>query len=174
MPSRRARVHERHPALDVARFGEADLDPSLMTGERLRRVPRLLVVLAPHLVPVLAKGVLDGLEGLAGVAAKELVREDLADPHGRFDAPLAPVLVHELADERLGVRAAEDLQPVLLVPERPENQHVLEPLDRGTPFGDDALDVRAPAAFEPLGRVPAVRADESVGDGAGARARASA
>ena len=39
-------VHERHPALNVARFGEADLDPSLTTGERLRRVPRLLVVVA--------------------------------------------------------------------------------------------------------------------------------
>ena len=40
---------------------------------------------------------------------------------------------------------------------RPEDQHVLESLDPaaffdcGAPVGDDALNVRAPAVFQPLG-----------------------
>ena len=78
-------------------------------------------------------------------------------------SPRAPVLVHELTDESLGVRPAEDRHPVLLMAKRPEDQHVLEPLDpaafldRGAPLGDDAFDVRAPAVFEPLGRFLALR-----------------
>ena len=53
---------------------------------------------------------------------------------------------------------------------RPEYQHVLEPLDpaplldRGSPLGDDAFDVRAPAVFEPLGRFLVELADEGVAD----------
>ena len=115
--------------------------------------------------------VLDGLERLTRVAAQELVREDLADARRCLDTPRAPVLVHELADESLGVRPAEDRHPVLLMAKRPEDQHVLEPLDpaplldRGAPLGDDAFDVRAPAVFEPLGRFLVVLADEGVGDG---------
>ena len=114
--------------------------------------------------------VLDGLERLAGVAAKELVREDLADPRLRLDPPRAPVLVHELADERFGVRTAEDLHPVCLVAKRPQDQHVLDPLDpaalldRGAPLGDDARDVCAPAAVEPFGRFVTVVGDEGGGD----------
>ena len=120
---------------------------------------------------MLAKGVLDGLERLTRVPAKELVREDLADPRGRLDPAHAPVLVHEFADERLGVRPAEDLHPVRLVAKRPQDQHVLEPLDpaalldRGAPFGHDARDVCAPAAFEPFCRFLAVLGDEGAGDG---------
>ena len=86
--------------------------------------------------------------------------------------PRAPVLVHELAHERLGVRPANDLHPVRLVAKRLQDQHVLDPLDpaalldRGVPRGDDALDVRAPAAVEPFCRCFAVFGDEGAGDGA--------
>ena len=86
------------------------------------------------------------------------MREDLTDSRRRLDTPLVPVLVRELADERLGVGSAEDLHPVCLVAERPQDQHVLDPLDaaafldRGAPLGDDALDIRVPAVFEPPGR----------------------
>ena len=99
------------------------------------------------------------------------MREDLADARPRFDPVPAPVLVHELADERHGVWPAEDLHPVLVMAERPKDQHVLEPLDprafldRSAPLGDDALDVRAPAAFQPLGHVLAVLRDERALDG---------
>ena len=168
-PSRQ--VDERHPALDVARLHEAHLDTGLGARERPGRVPRLLVVLAADRAPVLAPVVFDGLERLARVAAEQLVREDLAGPRRGLDTPRAPVLVHELADERLGVGAAEDLHPVRLVAERAQDQHVLEPLDpaafldRGAPLGDDALDVRAPAAVEPFGRFLAMLRDEAAGDG---------
>ena len=120
---------------------------------------------------MLAKGVLDGLERLARVAAKELVREDLADPRSGLDPPRAPVLVHELADERFGVRTAEDLHTVRLVAKRPQDEHVLEPLDPaalldcGAPLGDDTRDVYAPAAFKPFGRFLAVLGDEGASDG---------
>ena len=58
-----------------------------------------------------------------------------------------------------------------LVAKRPQDQHVLEPLDpaslldRGAPLGDDARDVCAPAAVEPFGRCLAVLGDEGVDDG---------
>ena len=97
-------VHERHPALVAApRRGMP------RPGSRLRGGARLRVVLAPHLAPVLAKYALEGLERLAHVAAEQLVREDFADSRPRFDALRAPVLLHELTDERLGVRSEEDL-----------------------------------------------------------------
>ena len=86
-------------------------------------------------------------------------------------SPRTPVLVHELTDERLGVRNAQDLHTVRLMAERPKDQHDLDPLDptalldRGAPFGEDPLDIRAPAVFEPLGRVLAVLPNEGVGDG---------
>ena len=119
---------------------------------------------------MLAPVVLDGLDRLARVATQERVREDLANPRCRLDPPRASVLVNELADERVRVRPAKYLHPVRLVAKRPENQHVLEPLDpaalleRSAPFGEGALDVRAPAVFEPLGRLLAVLADEAVDD----------
>lgn len=120
---------------------------------------------------MLAKGVLDGLERLARVAAKESVREHLAGSCCRLNPPREPVLVHELADECFRVRPAEYLHPVRLVAKRPEDQHVLDPLDpatlldRGAPFAEDALDVHAPAVFEPLGCFHAVLVDKGVGDG---------
>ena len=58
-----------------------------------------------------------------------------------------------------------------LVAERPEDQHVLDPLDpvtlvdRGAPIGENPLDVRVPAVFELLGRFLSVLAEEGVGDG---------
>ena len=164
-------VDERDAALDVARLGEAHRETGLGSRELSCRVPRLLVVLAADRAPVLAPVVLDGLERLARVAAQELVREHLADARRCLDTHRAPVLVHELADESIGVGPAEDRRPVLLMAKRPEDQHVLEPLDpapfldRGAPLGDDAFDVRAPAVFEPLGRFLVVLADEGVGDG---------
>ena len=139
----------RDPALDVARLGEARLDAGTGARERRRRVPRLLVVVAPHRLAVLAKGVLNGLERLAGLAAKELVREDLADPRLRARPTPVPVLVDERADPRLDARAAHELDDVLDVAKRPQDEEVRGPVDpgafgdRGAPAGDASLDLRA-------------------------------
>ena len=128
-PSRQ--VEERDSALDVSRLGEAHFDAGLGAGERRRRVPRLLVVLAPYRLAVLAKGVLDGLERLARVAEKEFVREDL--PNARLCAvpPSVPVLVDERADAGLDARAARELDDVLDVPQRAEEEDVLGPIQLG-------------------------------------------
>ena len=153
------------------RLGVTHLDAGLSAREGGGRVPRLLVVLAVDRAPVLAPVVLDRLERLARVATKKLVREDFADPRGRLDPSRAPVLVHELADERFRVRPAEYLHPVRIVAKRPKDQHILDPLnpaailDRGAPLGEDALDVRAPVVIEPLDRFVAVLADEGIGNG---------
>ena len=98
---------------------------------------------------MLAKGVLDGLERLADVAARELVREDLPDPRLRAAPPSVPVLVDERADPGLDVRAARERDDVLDMAERPQDEEVLGLVkpsafgSRGAPAGDAALDHRA-------------------------------
>ena len=124
-----------------------------------------------HRLAVLAKGVVDGLERLAGLAEKELVREDLADPRLRARAPLVPILVDERADAGLDARVARELDDVLDVPERPQDEEVRGAVDpgafgdRGAPAGDAALCLHAAPALEPVDRILAVRLDEGVGDG---------
>jgi len=120
---------------------------------------------------VLAKGVLDGLERLARVAEKELVREDLPDARHCAVPPFVPVLVYERADAGLDARAARELDDVLDVPQRAEDEDILGPIqpgvfrNLGAPSRNPALDGRATPAFEPLRRILAVRYDEGVGDG---------
>ena len=120
---------------------------------------------------MLAKGVLDGLERLAGIAAKELVSEHLSDSRLRPGPAPVPVLVDERADAGLDTRAARELDGVLDVPKRPEDQDILGPVDpgavcnRGAPSGETTLDGRPASALEPLRRILAVCLDEGVGDG---------
>ena len=132
----------------------------------------MLVILAPYRLAVLAKGVLDGLERLARVAEKELVREDL--PNARLCAapPSVPVLVDERADAGFDARAARQLDDVLDVSHRADDADVLRPIQPGVfrnlgapsakPRARWPLDTRAP---DPLCRILAVRLDKNVGDG---------
>ena len=98
---------------------------------------------------MLARRVLDGLERLARVAEKELVREDLPDARLCAVPPPVPVLVNERADAGLVARAARELDDVLDVPQRPEDEDILGPIqpsvfrNLGAPSRDPALDGRA-------------------------------
>ena len=131
----------------------------------------MLVVLAAYRLAVLAKGVLDGLERLACVAEKELVREDLPDSRFRALPPCVPVLVGERADAGLDTCTARELDGMLDVPKCAKDEDVLGPVDpgavcnRGPPPGEITLDGRPAPAVEPLCRILAVRLDERVGDG---------
>ena len=82
-----------------------------------------------------------------------------------------PVLVDERADAGLDTRAARELDGVLDVPKRPEDQDILGSVDpgavcnRGAPSGETTLDGRPASALEPLRRILAVCLDKGVGDG---------
>ena len=120
---------------------------------------------------MLAKGVLDGLQRVAGVAAKEVVREDLSDPRPRPGSTAVPVLIDERADTGRDTLAAREHNGVLDVPQRPKHQDIFGPVDpagfrnRGAPSCDPALDGRTTPALQPLRRILAVRLDEGVGYG---------
>ena len=75
-------------------------------------------------------------------------------------------LVGERADPGVDAPAARELDDVLDVPERPQDEDVRGAVDpgvfgdRGAPARDAALDGRAALALEPVDRVLAVRLDE--------------
>ena len=167
----RSRNGTRDPPLDVSRLGEAYFDAGVGAGECWRRVPRLIVVLAPYRLAVLAKRVLDGLERLARVAEKEFVREDLPDARLCAVPPSVPVLVDERADAGVDACAARELDDMLDVSQRPKEQDILGTIqpgvfrNLGAPSRDHSPNGRATPALEPLCRILAVRLDEGAGNG---------
>ena len=99
------------------------------------------------------------------------MREDLPDARLCAVPPSVPVIVNERADAGLDAGAARELDDVLDVPQRAEDEDIPGPIqlgvfrNLGAPSRDPEPDGRSTPVLKPLCRILAVRLHEGVGDG---------